>query len=133
MHSGTKKMRSIVGLMFTLCLIVGNLSYAEDRPLPADGILGTLKSSAMPKIVIDGNQVKLTAAAQIRNQKNLIVQVSALSGSASAPDVNVLYKKSKQGQIERIWLLTDQEYQRIKSGVKSAPLPPIKNSTTQIH
>jgi hypothetical protein len=133
MRANTVKTGSIVGLIFSLCLAVSNSSYAEDRPLPADGILGTLKPSAIPKIVIDGKPVTLTGGAQIRNQKNFIVQVGALSGSASSPDVNVLYKKSRQGQIDRIWLLTDQEYERIKTGAKPAPLPPIKNSPTQIH
>ncbi len=132
-YASTIKMRGIVGLVFSLCLAAANVSYAQDRPLPADATLGTLKASAVPKIVIDGNPLKLTAGAQIRNQRNFIIQASALSSSTAGSDVNVLYKKSRQGQIERLWLLTDQEYQRIKSGAKSAPLPPVKNSATQIH
>jgi len=54
----------------------------------------------------------------------LLVQTTSLSG----PDVGVLYKKSSQGQIDRIWILTDLEYQNIKNGVKPTPLMPVKKT-----
>jgi len=112
-------------LIFSLGSLLCNAGFAmESRPLPANGTLGTLKLSAMPGIVIDGQAYKLSASAQIRNQKNLLVQTTSLSG----PDVGVLYKKSSQGQIDRIWILTDLEYQNIKNGVKPTPLMPVKKT-----
>jgi len=117
MRTGKMKM-SYVGLV--LCLFFGlmmtcpTFASVENRPLPADGVLGTLKPSAIPNIVIDNKVVQLSAAAQIRDQRNLIVQTRAIKG----PDVYVLYEKNKLGQIERMWILTEEEYQRIKSGAK---------------
>jgi len=112
-------------LIFSLGSMLCNVGFAmESRPLPVNATLGTLKLSAMPNIVIDGQGYKLSASAQIRNQKNLVVQTTTLSG----PDVMALYKKSSQGQIDRIWILTDVEYQNIKNGVKPAPLMPVKKT-----
>ena len=116
MHANIKNTAArMTGVIFSLGLMFGNLCFAMDsRPLPANGILGTLRLSAMPAIVIDDQLYKLSASAQIRDQKNLLVQTAALSG----PDVKVLYKKSSQGQIDRIWILTAQEFQRISGAAK---------------
>jgi hypothetical protein len=117
MHTGKMNI-GYVGLI--LCLFLGLMmtnaarATAESRPLPADGMLGTLKPSAIPSIVIDNKVVPLSPAAQIRDQRNLIIQTRAIKG----PDVYVLYEKNKLGQIERMWILTEEEYQRIKSGAK---------------
>jgi hypothetical protein len=104
-------------LVCILCLLAGltmsNVSYA-DRPLPANGVLGVFKPSATPNMVIDNQPVKLGAGAQIRNEKNMIVQPAALSGA----DVHILYKKGIQGQIDRIWILTEAEYERISQAAK---------------
>jgi len=115
----------IAGLIFSVLLSfmlsAPSVAAPEARPLPANGILGSFQPSALPKIVIDDQTYILAAGAQIRNQQNLIVQKSTISG----PDVNVLYKKNRQGQIERIWILTDAEFKRISSGEKPAPLMPV--------
>lgn len=124
---------SYLGLILCLIssLMIGSPSYAvvADRPLPKDGLLGKFKPSAIPTLVIDNKVVKLSAGAQIRDQKNRIVQIAGIRG----PDTNVLYEKNQQGQIERMWMLTDEEYKRIKAGAKPVPLRQIKNSSMQIH
>ena len=118
------------GFVGFVCLVFGVLLSspifaAADRPLPKDGILGMFHPAAIPAIVIDDETIKLAAGAQIRDQKNLIVQTGAING----PDVHVLYQKNPQGQIQHMWILTDQEYQHISSGdtpllpgVKAAPV-----------
>jgi len=112
----------IAGFLFSLGLMFSPAGFARDiRPLPASGILGTLKQSAMPTVVIDQQVYTLTAGAQIRNQQNMIVQ----TGSISGPDVKILYKKASSGQIDRIWILTDDEYQRISTGAKPNALRPV--------
>jgi len=125
MQANTKStaMRA-AGLYFGMFLIlmISKLSLAaEGRPLPANAILGIFSPSALPRIVIDGQGYLLSAGAQIRNQNNLIVQTSNISG----PDIEVLYKKSRQGQIDRIWILTRAEFDRIRSGVKPASVMPV--------
>ena len=114
-----------VVLAFVL-LLPASVTWAaaadQSRPLPPDATVGWLQMSAMPSIVIDEQPHKLSAAAQIRNQKNLIVQVSSLSGKE---DVPVLYQTNKIGQVVRMWLLTDVEYQRIHSGEKQSVVTPM--------
>lgn len=121
MHA--KILRSVCGVAAVLFLMLTwsapALATAEIRPLPANGVLGTLSLTAMPAIVIDDQPRTLSASGQIRNQKNLIVQTSTLKAQA---DVKVLYKTNRSGQIDRIWMLTDEEYVRISTGAK-APLP----------
>jgi hypothetical protein len=109
----TRLTQGILLLLFSFT--VSSFSYAQLRPLPVDGLLGTLNSAALPNIVVDKQPFKLSASAQIRNQKNMIIQVPMIIG----PDMKVLYKKNRQRQIERMWLLTDREYQRIKHTQKS--------------
>ncbi|MET3109031.1 hypothetical protein AAKU67_003348 [Oxalobacteraceae bacterium GrIS 2.11] len=129
MHAISVKFARVgFALLLLLSAMVSNPSFAEDRPLPKNGILGTFKPSLLPKFVIDENLVRAGAGVQIRNQKNLIVQTSALSG----PDVKILYTKNNQGQVERIWILDDEEFQRIRSGGNPAfpgvKTPPVKSN-----
>jgi hypothetical protein len=116
MQPGTKKFGylGLIVVLLSLLLMSRTGIAMEDRPLPADGILGVLTASALPKVIVDNKQVQLGAGAQIRNEHNLIVQIPAIKRT----DLNILYEKNSQGQIQRIWLLTDAEYERIKSGVK---------------
>jgi hypothetical protein len=107
------------GFVLTMMLLSNSWASASARPLPKDGVLGVLSLSSMPAIVIDDQPRKMSASGQIRNEKNLIVQTSTLSGKQ---DVNILYKQNKLGQIDRIWILTDAEYTRIRNG-DPAPLP----------
>ncbi len=106
-----------------LCLFVCLRVAADDRPLPYNGTVGTLSISALPAIVIDGQTHKLTAGAQIRNDKNLIVQTATLKGA----DVKVLYNLNKLGQVDRIWILTPAELQQFESGTRPKPIYPAKN------
>lgn len=112
MRAMTLKSRVLVGLCLLVSLMLCNLGYAMNRPLPRDGELGVFQTSALPHVVIDGQTFKLAAGAQVRNQQNLIVQPASIPHGA---DRKILYKKDRQGQIEAIWMLTDQEYQQISS------------------
>jgi hypothetical protein len=120
-----------LGLFFCLFAGIAQLSYAlvDDRPLPKDGVLGVFSPSKLPAIIIDDKEVKLGAEAQIRNQKNVIVQTTTLKAESNGQDVKILYQKDKLGQIKRIWILTDEEYHRVKYGAPPKPLPPIRPST----
>jgi len=110
----------IFGIVLSLLFSQSLQAAPQPRPLPTNGLLGTFQPSALPKFVIDNQPYVLSAGAQIRNQKNLIVQTATLSG----PEVKVLYTKNRQGQLYRIWILTDAEYERIKSGTPATPAVP---------
>lgn len=113
----TPLLRLLAGLL--VCLAVEPSVLAADRPLPDIGLLALWQASSLPQMIIDGQPVRLTAGAQIRDQKNLIVQPSAVP----AVDVHILYKATQARQIERIWILTDAEYLRILA--RAALTPPV--------
>jgi len=105
-------------ICFVLSLLVSTISYAADRPLPANARMGEISSLART-IVIDKKARQLTAGAQIRNQQNTLIQpqtlVNILSGQLADIDVPILYTENNQGQIHRIWILTAEENQNYSS------------------
>jgi hypothetical protein len=74
------------------------------RPMPANTKKGNLTGSAAGTVVIDGNAMPLSVAAQIRNEKNLIVQPSTLR-----QPVTVRYLTDTSGAVWRVWILTAAE------------------------
>ena len=108
-------------LLAALCLpgmMSGVHAQVVQRPFPGDALLGVLSPSANPVIVIDGLRRQLAAGAQIRNENNMIVQPMALSGG----DVRIIYKKNRQAQIERIWILNVTEAQKITTAIPASML-----------
>ena len=99
-------------LYFMFGFIASTTSHAMDRPLPVDAKYGTFSPSANPNIVINGQIRQLTGGAQIRDSNNMIILPVALNG----PDVQILYKENNQGQIDRIWILTQDEVQKYAPG-----------------
>jgi hypothetical protein len=86
-------------------IITSTGSWAQSNVFPEHAHQGLLSSSAYPSIVINGIQRDTSPNLQIRDKKNLIIVQSALSGG----DVNVLYRENNQGQVERIWMLTQEQ------------------------
>ena len=87
------------------------------RPFPVDIKMGVLNLSAGANIEINGVNRQLTAGAQIRDDKNHILQPSALMGSA----VKIIYKENSQGQIDRIWILNGAELVKYAKGIPRTP------------
>jgi hypothetical protein len=74
------------------------------RPMPANTKKGNLTGSTAGTVVIDGNAMPLSVAAQIRNENNLIVQPSMLQQPAT-----VRYLTDASGAVFRMWILTAAE------------------------
>jgi hypothetical protein len=74
------------------------------RPIAVAAKKGQMTPGAAGMIWIDGKAMMLSIAAQIRNEKNLIVQPSALQQPAT-----VRYLTDASGAIFRIWILTAAE------------------------
>jgi hypothetical protein len=78
---------------------------ALERPFPPVAKRGTMSPAISPAIVIDGKARVLSHAARIWNQRNLITRPSSLQGSGFV----VNYTEDRQGNIDRVWILTDEE------------------------
>ena len=79
--------------------------WAFDRPFPQDTKRGTMTPALCPAIVIDGTARTLSPGARIWNQDNLSQTPASLRGS----DFTVNYTENTQGEIERVWILTQEE------------------------
>ncbi|ELX10647.1 hypothetical protein Jab_2c27450 [Janthinobacterium sp. HH01] len=89
-------------------LMAGLLSLsalAFERPFPAHALRGKMTPGYFPDISIDGKPRRLSPAARIFNQDNMIEMPAALRGS----DIVVNYTVDMNGNIDRIWILTPEE------------------------
>jgi hypothetical protein len=84
----------------TMMLAPGGMA----RPMPAAAKKGQLTPGAAGMVWIDGNPMTLSIAAQIRNDRNLIVQPSSLQQT-----VSVRYLTDASGAVFRVWILTATE------------------------
>jgi hypothetical protein len=81
---------------------------AFDRPFPPSAKRGTMTPAQHPSIVIDGKNRNLSPGARIWNQDNLIEMPASLRGNALV----VNYTENEQGDIDRVWILTQEEASR---------------------
>ena len=108
--TATSSILAITGLA-AMTLVPGGRASAQTRMFPPNALPGVLSSASYPAIVINGKQRDTAANLQIRNLNNLIIVQASLSGD----DAIILYVANNQGQIERIWMVSDQELQQYKS------------------
>lgn len=106
-------------LIVLLSIITAFPAWAFERPFPQNVKRGTMSPAAYPEIMINGQPRHLSAGARIWNRKNLIEMPAYLQGS----DMPVNYTENSQGDIDRVWILTDDEASR--------PLPAPMNSPSQ--
>lgn len=92
-------------LVFLLSAGVSFAATAFERPFPPNAKRGKMTPAPYPVIVINGKDRTLSAGARIWNQDNLIEMPAALRGSG----IPVNYTEDGQGDIDRIWMLTDEE------------------------
>lgn len=80
-------------------------AHAAGRPFPATAKRGTMTPAPYPEIVIDSTLRHLAPGARIWNAENLIEMPAALRGS----DFTVNYTENDEGDIDRVWILSDDE------------------------
>ncbi|GGC16019.1 hypothetical protein GCM10007205_26240 [Oxalicibacterium flavum] len=115
---------SILRPVMVCMLLIASLSlpaHAFERPFPQIAKRGTMTPDLHPHVTINGKQRTLSAGARIWNQDNMIEMPAALRGS----DLAVRYTEDMNGEVDRIWLLTDDEIKRppAKDEVEAMPLP----------
>lgn len=80
-------------------------AWAIDRPFPANILRGKFTPGYFPDITLDGKARQLSPAARVFNQDNRIEMPAALRGK----DLVVNYTQDAMGNIDRIWILTEDE------------------------
>lgn len=106
--------------LLSCMLVMTTLSaHAFDRPFPDTAKRGVMTPDNYPRVLIDDKTRQLSAGSRIWNQDNLIEMPAALRGE----DLPVLYTENGQGDIDRIWILTEDEAKRTATKPKPAPLP----------
>ena len=83
-------------------------AFAFDRGFPPGAKRGTMSSGPYPAVVIDGEVRTLSMGARIWNQDNLI----EVPASLHASDLAVNYTENEQGDIDRVWILRQNEASR---------------------
>jgi hypothetical protein len=86
-----------------LALFCGAAS-AQLRAIPQDAKRGEMRHVQETSVQIDGKAMRLAAGAQIRDASNRIVLPAMLP-----PGSRVKYLLDPQGDVSRVWVLTDAE------------------------
>ena len=95
-------------LIALLLASLAGASLAQLRFIPENAKRGTLSplSPAEPMAVsLNGKRVELSAGAQIRDGRNMIMLPNALPNALAT----VKYQLAADGRLHRVWMLTPQE------------------------
>jgi len=115
---------SIQRLLIT-CLFAAAVlpAHAFERPFPKNAKRGTMEVGAYPTIAINDKLRRLSAGARIWNSKNMIQQPASLVGRQAV----VNYTEDRQGNIDRVWILTEDEAKQPPPKQTPAPELPTTN------
>jgi len=92
-------------LALLLCaLVVPAAALAQLRQIPDSAKRGSIVHIRESSVEVDGQQMRLSAGAQIRSRDNLFIVPMSLP-----PGALVKYTLDAMGQIHRVWVLTDEE------------------------
>ena len=83
----------------------GVSTLAFERPFPPQAKRGVMKPDLFPSIVINGKPRLMTAGARIWDADNLI----QMPASLPVRNVIVNYTENDSFEIERVWILSEQE------------------------
>ena len=81
----------------------GSVALA-DRQLPGDATLAKAATFAYPNLTANGKTLRVGVGARIYDVNNLIIMPAAVPAK-----VNVLFKTDMNGDVSRVWIITDQE------------------------
>ncbi|GGI21413.1 hypothetical protein [Oxalicibacterium faecigallinarum] len=83
-------------------------AHAFERPFPPITKRGEIMIGKHPQVVLDGKDRTLSPGAWIRNKQNLIEMPVALYGRK----FTVNYTENMEGNIDRVWILSDEEIKK---------------------
>ncbi|MGE5652119.1 MAG: hypothetical protein ACM34A_18140 [Bacillota bacterium] len=117
LHGGMRMWRRPFLIVFLSVLAVLP-AHAFDRPFPQDAQRGTMTPAPYPEIVLNGKLRHLASGARIWNQDNQIEMPASLRGN----DLPVNYTENAEGEIDRVWILSEEEAsQPLAKQVNSQP------------
>ena len=100
-------------LIFFCCLPVATpaaAQFIQQRFLPANGVRGTLgEPQVFPAVRIGSRTLRLSPGARIYDRSNRTIVHAQLP-----PGAEVLYSTDQAGDIQRVYILTDEELLRLK-------------------
>ena len=99
------------GVALVVVLSVGTGSAA--RSLPSDAQFAEGAQFSYPYVKAGKDTLRLAASARIYSEHNLIIMPAAAPTKA-----NVLFKIDINGEVSRVWILTDDEAQAFKEKQK---------------
>ncbi|WP_293779830.1 hypothetical protein [uncultured Oxalicibacterium sp.] len=88
-------------------------AHAFERPFPPSAKRGVMTPGMYPEITLDSKARRLSAGSRIWNRDNLIQMPASLPST----QMTVHYTEDIEGNIDRVWILTDEEIK------KPAPKP----------
>ena len=92
-------------LVLLICtLVVPAAAMAQVRQIPDSARRGSIVHIQGAIVEVDGQQMRLSAGAQIRSRDNLFIVPMSLPHGAL-----VKYTLDGAGQIHRVWVLTPEE------------------------
>jgi hypothetical protein len=93
---------------FLICLLLmltALTAFAVPRTFPSTALRGTLSAAVHPQIKIDGQIKTLSPGARILSKQNTIIMSTSLMDNS----YTVNYTVDRQGFVDKIWILTDEE------------------------
>ncbi len=93
---------------FLICLMLmltALTAFAAPRTFPSTALRGTLSAAVHPQIKIDGQIKTLSPGAKIMSKQNTIIMSTSLMDNT----YTVNYTVDRQGFVDKIWILTDEE------------------------
>jgi hypothetical protein len=97
-------MRRILLALLICALVMPAAAIAQVRQIPDSAMRGSIVHIQGTIVEVDGQQMRLSTAAQIRSRDNLIIVPMSLPRGAL-----VKYTLDGSGQIHRVWVLTPEE------------------------
>jgi hypothetical protein len=91
--------------IFLLLSVVALSALAVPRSFPANVKRGTMSGSIYPQILIDGQIQRLSPGAKIKSRQNAIIMYSSLMNNVFI----VNYTIDNLGDVDKVWILTDEE------------------------
>jgi|SRR6188474_1872846 hypothetical protein len=91
-------------LLLALAIATAGAAQAQLRSIPADAKRGTLSHVQGMTMELNGARIDLSAGAQIRDGRNMIVVPTAVPRG-----ILVKYQLSTDKKLDRVWILSPQE------------------------
>jgi hypothetical protein len=98
--------RIAAAMALAAALSVGGAIAVAARSLPSDATFAGSAEFKYPYVKANKQVLRLAVGVRIYNERNLIVMPATVPAKA-----NVLFKTDINGDVSRVWILTDDEAQ----------------------